>query len=390
MQVMTSSGTYTARTVSGGVAEPAGSAATLARMQLNRTTIAAAVGAAVLAIGGGVAVFSGGSATTTTTTTTTTTQPTTTTAEVPSTLSALTGLPASDDIRARPVVAIKFDNVDGKATPQIGINQADVVYEIQVEGQITRLLALFQSEDAGPIGPVRSARGSEVPLLEELNKPLFTWHGANGILGPIVRASTVQPRSIDDIPQLFSRRAGRPSPYNSFVSSSADIRATADPGSTGPTTPIFSFAEPGEAASPGAAPATTVTIRFPPPFGRGGGEAPVTYKWNDGKWRREQGGHLHVDEAGEQVAVENVVVRFTNAIDSGTVDKSGTRVPTAEVVGQGEVWVFTNGTVTTGLWSKPDNLTRTTYIDNAGNEIKLTPGKTWVSMPYLKGDSSFR
>ncbi len=326
-----------------------------------------------------------------TTTTTSTTAPTTTTTAVPDTsnLSALTGLPIGPELKARPVVAIKIDNVDGKSTPQVGINQTDVVYEIQVEGQITRFLSLFQSTDAGPIGPVRSARGSEVPILEELNGPLFTWHGENGILGPQVRASSVAARSIDDIPQLFFRQRGRPGPYDSFVQGSAEIRATAPEGATGPTTPIFTFAAPGEAPSAAAVPASTVSIRFPAPFGRGGGEAPVVYRWDGSKWLREQAGRPHVDEAGQQVAVDNVIVRFTQAIDSGTVDLSGTIVPTAGVVGEGEVWVFSQGTVTTGRWTKADNLSPTQYLDAAGQPIKLTPGRTWISMPYGNAGSFF-
>lgn len=362
-------------------------------LQDTRIRIAAVVGAVAIVVGA-IAVFVLGGDdgdVETVASTTTTTEATTTTTEAPAPTSALTGLPMADDLRARPVVAVKFDNVDGKSTPQVGINEADVVYEIQVEGQVTRLLALFQSADAAPIGPVRSARGSEVGLLEELNRPLFTWHGANEILRPLVVNSSVIPRSIDDIPQLFYRESSRSAPYNSFVQGTAQIRATAPADAAGPTVPILTFGAPGEAPSALAQPATTVTIRFPPPFGRGGGEAPVTYKWDDtvDVWRRDQAGHNHVDGAGMQVAVQNVIVRFTEAIDSGTVDKAGTRVPTAKVVGEGEAWIFTGGTVTVGKWVKADNLSPTQYLDAEGNPVKLTPGKTWISMPYGNAGSSF-
>ena len=133
---------------------------------MQRRNIAIIVGAVVaLVIAGVVVVAAGGDdEAVTTTTTTTTTRPTTTTTTAPQ-ISALTGLPADEEIRARPVVAVKIDNADGKSTPQIGINEADVVYEIQVEGQVTRFLALYQSTDAAPIGPVRSARSSELSLI---------------------------------------------------------------------------------------------------------------------------------------------------------------------------------------------------------------------------------
>lgn len=324
------------------------------------------------------------------TTTTSTTAPTTTSTTRPvQVTSMLTGQRLGADVVQRPVVAVKIDNVDGRSTPQSGINAADVVYEIPVEGAITRLIAIFQASDAAPVGPVRSARTSEIGILEELNRPLFTWHGANGVLGPLVRQSMVVPRSFDDVPHLFYRDRSRRAPYNSYVHGTAEIRATAPDGATGPDTSLFTFAEGDEPPSPRAVPASTVTVRFPAPFGGNGREVTVTYEWNGDKWLRSQYGHPHVDADGVQVAVDNVIVRFTNALDSGTVDSAGSRVPTAEVVGEGEAWVFSRGTVTVGRWSKAGNTSPTSYTDQDGDPIGLTPGKTWVSLPYGKAGSSF-
>lgn len=354
-------------------------------MSKQQMAIAGGVGAVILLIGA-FFVFAGGDGEEAAPITTTTTAPTTTTTtEPPRTTSALTGLPVGQEILDAPVVAVKIDNVDGKSTPQVGINAADVVYEIQVEGSVTRLLSLFQSNDAAPIGPVRSARGSEIGVLEELNRPLFTWHGENGILGPIVRASQVQARSINEIGGLFYRDGGRTAPYNSFVQGSAQIRETADEGSVGPLEPIFTFAAEGEAPSPLAVPATGVHVEFT----GGAGGAPVDYAWDGAVWKRSQKGRPHVDADGTQVAVQNVIVRFVPAIDSGTRDKAGSVVPTAQVTGEGEVWVFSQGTITTGIWRKADGVSVTEYLDAEGNPIKLTPGRTWISMPYTTAGSSF-
>ncbi|MFP5320462.1 MAG: DUF3048 domain-containing protein [Acidimicrobiia bacterium] len=324
-------------------------------------------------------------------TTTTTAKPTTTTTEPEGpVVSMLTGLPSTEDVVARPVVAVKFDNVEGRSTPQVGIAQADAVYEVTVEGQVTRFLALYQSQDAEPIGPIRSARGSEIGLLEELHAPLFTWHGANALLDSHVRGSDIVARSFDDVPELFYRESGRRSPYNSFAVGTAQIRATAPEGSTGPEQPILRFAEPGEAVpSPVAVPATSVSITFPDPFSGGGNSTPVRFEWDGSRYLRYQAGHPHVDGAGTHLAFDNVIVRFTEAVDSGTVDQAGSRVPTAQVIGEGEAWVFSAGKVATGTWSKPDGTTPTTYRDQQGDEIVLTPGTTWIALPYGPG-SSFR
>ncbi len=375
-----------AATVSPRAAIVGSCAGTLDPMTKKQIGLASGVGA-VIVLNIGFLVFGGddGDEDTETVASTTTTTEATTTTEPPRTTSALTGLPAEPDVLARPVVAVKIDNVDGKSTPQVGINSADVVYEIQVEGSVTRLLSLFQSADSAPIGPVRSARGSEIGLLEELNSPLFTWHGENAILGPQVRASSIQPRSIDEIGNLFYRESGRAAPYNSFVQGSEQIRATADEGSTGPATPIFTFAVEGEAPSPLAVPASKVHIEFT----GGAGGAPVDYQWDGSVWARSQKGRAHVDTGGTQVGPQNVIVRFVQAADSGTRDKAGSVVPTAQVIGEGEVWIFSQGTVTTGTWKKADGASTTEYLDADGNPIKLTPGRTWISMPYTKDRSSF-
>lgn len=355
-------------------------------MSKKQIGIAGGVGAVIILIVAFLVFGGGGGAEEAAPTTTSTTEATTTTTtEPPRTTSALTGLPAGEQVLENPVVAVKIDNVDGRATPQVGINAADVVYEIQVEGSVTRLLSLFQSTDAGPIGPVRSARSSEIALLEELNNPLFTWHGENGILGPQVRASKVQARSINEIGGLFYREGGRPAPYNSFVQGSAQIRETADEGSVGPLEPIFTFAAEGEMPSPLAVPATGVHVEFP----GGAGGAPVDYAWDGAVWKRSQKGRPHVDTDGVQVSPDNVIVRFVQAVDSGTRDKAGSVVPTAQVTGEGEVWVFSQGTVTTGTWKKADGTSATQYLDADGNPIKLKPGKTWISMPYTSAGSSY-
>ncbi len=319
----------------------------------------------------------------------TTTASTTTTEPAPL-RSTLTGLEVDEATYERPIVAVKYDNREGHSTPQAGVNAADVVYEVTVESTVTRFLALFQSHDADHIGPIRSARGSEIGLLDELHWPLFTWHGANAKLRGDVRSADIVPRSIDDIPQLFYRERSRPAPYNSFALGTAEIRATAPEGNTGPTEPILTFADDlSEPPSPEATPATTVSIGFPPAFSSRPSGNGVHFDWDGQHWLRFQAGHPHVDTAGEQIAVDNVIVRFTDAVDSGTRDVVGSVVPTAVTTGEGVAWVFSRGSVTVGTWSKPDAKTRTTYRDQAGHEILLTPGRTWIALPYGTPGSSY-
>jgi len=106
-----------------------------------------------------------------------TTSTTTTTAPLP--VWPLTGLPdAKASGPAHPAIVVKMDN-SPDARPQTGINEADVVYELLVEG-ITRYALVFHSNLVDPVGPVRSARSSDIDLVADLSTPLFAWSGANG------------------------------------------------------------------------------------------------------------------------------------------------------------------------------------------------------------------
>ena len=115
---------------------------------------------------------------------------TTTTTTIPPVVWPLTGLPGADVPRAAlPALVVKIDN-HARARPQVGLVQADVVFEEIVEG-ITRFFAVFHSTTADPVGPVRSARTTDIDLLRQLQRPLFAWSGANNGTIKALRAADV-------------------------------------------------------------------------------------------------------------------------------------------------------------------------------------------------------
>src|SRR5690606_5504266 len=155
-------------------------------------------------------------------------------------------------------LAVKIDNVEA-ARPPIGVNNADVVFEEQVEGGLTRLAAVFHSQDADPVGPVRSVRSTDIGLLTMLNAPLFSSPGGN----PGVRAELAGSSLVDvghtELPGEYQRTSRR-APHNLVTSTSA-LRAAAG-GRGGAPPSLFSYRSPG--AVPGTAvPASGVTVNFP-------------------------------------------------------------------------------------------------------------------------------
>jgi len=131
----------------------------------NKIIAASLVGALVVAgVAVGVVASGGGDAKKAAPTTTTTTVAPTTTTQAPP-IAPLTGLvDPSGASRTRPALSVKVENTDA-ARPQAGLDQADVVYEEVVEGQITRFLAMFNSKVPDTIGPVRSVRAIDPDLV---------------------------------------------------------------------------------------------------------------------------------------------------------------------------------------------------------------------------------
>ncbi|MEY2422580.1 MAG: hypothetical protein QOI95_2647 [Acidimicrobiaceae bacterium] len=319
-------------------------------------------------------------------TTTTTSLVTTTTAPPP--VYPLTGLPATDPATlTRPALVVKIDNADGagsnSARPQIGLNQADVVYEEMVEGSVTRLAAVFQSGDSAPVGPIRSFRTTDVAVFTPLHNPLFAWSGANDDFRAILHDSALIDVGYDARSEVYVRKGPHVAPHNLY-SSTPELYSFAPPDAVPPPA-LFEYRSASEALSPSAAPVGSVHIEF----GGGAGSAPVDWYWNGikGAFDRDQKGSPHLDESDVQVAPQNVIIEFVDYVNTGYVDPSGAPVPEAQLVGSGECWVLTNGTLTKGTWTKPSIEAVTTYTDAAGAPIKLTPGRTWVELPPGGGAS---
>ena len=100
-----------------------------------------------------------------------------------------------------------------------------------------------------------------------------------------------------------------------------------------------------------------------------------------GGWLRSQNGQAHVmADTKARIAPKNVVVQLAPYTASPFVDVTGSRSPEAQLVGTGEVWVFTDGKVVKGTWSRPARDQVTTYKDASVQPIALTPGQTFVEL----------
>lgn len=298
---------------------------------------------------------------------TTTTHEATTTSEVPKPVAPLTGLePFDPTTLVRPALVVKTDN-HSEARPQTGLNQADLVYEENVE-HLTRFAVVFQSADSDPVGPIRSGRTQDIDLLGSLNRPLFAWSGGNGRVTAAIRAS-----DLIDVGASRNYQAGgyfrseRPGPHDLY-SATPRLFALAPADAVAPP-PQFTYRPLGEDSTQGE-PADGVRLSMDG----------VKVQWlrsaDDGLYRRWQDGKEHVTLPEEQVTSANVVVLYVDyrrsAADAGS--------PEAVTIGEGDTWVFTDGRWVAGRWSRPDRLAPFTLTAADGATIALTPGRTWVEL----------
>lgn len=307
------------------------------------------------------------------------------TTEAPLTAWPLTGLPLPDPaVAEHAVVAVKIDDAP-PARPQTGINAADMCIEERVEG-ITRLMCLFHSQDADPVGPIRSARSSDIDLMGNLGKPLLVWSGGNdGVTAEIEGAAGMgfiveagEPRNPGD----YFRDERRQKPHNLYSHTTA-MRDKFQPPPTRAVRPIFGYRADGDVLPDTAFDSAGYAVEF-------GGGVRVEYVWDAQRlaWNRYQvdeshprGNSAFVDSDGRQVAPENVVIL---RVPYGASDADA-RSPKAISLGEGDAVVLTAGKAVAGRWKRPTSLSPWELVDANGAPIHLTPGRTWVALPDEAG-----
>ncbi len=290
----------------------------------------------------------------------------TSTTAAPPPVAPLTGLPDPTGVaQTRPVLSVKVENTP-QVRPQAGIEAADIVWNEVVESGITRFLAMFQSESADVVGPIRSVR---------LTDPSIVWP-----VGGIFAYSGGAPNAVQAIGQapvtlVDENKAGdamfrdrsRAAPHNLF---GRPARLWAFGGKPVPPPPLFSYAAPGKNHA-AATPATAVSIGYSRGYA-------VSYAWDAGQgvWLRSTDGRPFVSRTGGQIATQNVVI--LPVVYKGGVGQEGAQ---AQLVGRGSVIVLRDGTSTPGTWERPDVTEPMTLRGANGDPIKLVPGHTWVELP---------
>jgi hypothetical protein len=290
--------------------------------------------------------------------------------------SPLTGVQVDPALAGRPVTGIMIENSDD-ARPQSGLQDAGVVYEAIAEGGVTRFLALFQESTPQYIGPVRSLRPYYIDFAAPFQASIAHVGGSPDALS-IVRSGGYR-----DLDQFFnsgaySRVSSRPAPHNVYTSF-AKLDALNQ--SKGYTTSSFT-SWPRKADKKLAAP-TAKSIRLAisgPDF-----YAQYTYDPASNGYLRNEGGAPHMDlvSADDKTGVQlhpKVVIALVMGLSRGELDASGAYYSNYQDTGSGDMYVFQDGGVTQGTWSKAGTSDQFIFADSAGAPIKLNAGQTWLTV----------
>ena len=315
--------------------------------------------------------------TTTSTTTTSTTVPKTTTTSTSTTTTTLpvvprqplTGVPLEkgESPIDRPALAVKIDNAGPARRNHSGLAVADIVFEEIVEANITRFAAVFHSQGSDPVGPIRSGRSQDVAMLAALRRPLFAWSGGNPGVTRLIAESTMVDLNAVRGGEGYYRGSGS-RPHNLYNSTDRLWAQTPDDHPGAPPQQ-FEYVRPGDEFEGDATAGFAVAMR----------SIDVDWVWDAEQQRflRSQEGSPHVDAVHGPIGATNVVVLVVEYRPS----QIDARSPEAQTLSEsGPVWVFSEGQVQAGRWSRLEPDDPFTLVTDDGDPILLTPGNTWVEL----------
>ncbi|MGH4028644.1 DUF3048 domain-containing protein [Actinomycetota bacterium Odt1-20B] len=263
------------------------------------------------------------------------------------------------------VLAVKIDNV-GPARPQTGLGAADVVYAEQVEAGLSRLMAVYATRVPPVVGPVRSARETDLELLRQFGSPTLAYSGAQSKLHPLIESAPLRALPPGKAPaDAYYRGTAKPAPHNLFLRPAA---LKSDPGAGGLADTGFRFGP----RPAGGTPKTRATVRFP--------AARFTFDWveYEGRWRVSMDGRRARTTDSGELAPATVVIQYVTVRQSRFHDRSGNNSPFSQTVGSGRAQVLRDGRAYDARWDRPAPDDGTSFTTRDGEPLPFAKGQVWV------------
>ena len=251
--------------------------------------------------------------------------------------SPLSGLPGGE---GKPVVMVKYGN-SRPDRPHYNLNQADLIYVEEVEWGLTRIAAMFNTKFPSVVGPTRSARISDLELLEQFTNPGLAYSGANDVLLKAIRKSQSISLSPSDRSSFYYRNLSKAAPHNQLLRLSSMMAKETKVGAIKDIGLTFN-----------AAPATggTKTTYFQAAWS----SARVSGSWTGKSWTISFDGSIHRDAVNKSfLTPKTIVLQYVERKETKYGDKFGGKTPLLKTVGSGRAIILRNGQSFDGTWSRP-------------------------------------
>jgi hypothetical protein len=282
-------------------------------------------------------------------------------------ISPMTGLKVKGGLPNHPVMVVKIDNTFN-SEPQVGLRKADLVVEELVEGGITRLASIFYSQLPPVVGPVRSARASDIGVIKPANAVLVASGAATRTQGRLRDAGIAL--HFEGSTGMY-RDGSRHAPYNLFMRLQRFVSSLHV--SSRPTHNYLPWGR--EADFTGVGSATSISVRF-------SNTSTTRFRYSRGAGKYVNT-NSHASSADHFLA-DSVLVLRVRETDAGYHDPAGNPVPEARFFGSGSAVLFHHGQVVRGTWSKRTGSSVLTLRTAAG-PLKVPAGHVWIELMPAAG-----
>jgi hypothetical protein len=282
-------------------------------------------------------------------------------------ISPMTGLKVRGGLPNHTVMVVKIDNTFN-SEPQVGLGDADMVVEELVEGGITRLATMFYSQLPPVVGPVRSARASDIGVIKPANAVLVASGAATRTQGRLRDAGIAM--HFEGSVGMY-RDGSRHAPYNLFMRLPRFVTSLKD--SARPTQNYLPWGS--ESDFTGVSPATNIAVRF-------SNSSTTRFRYSAGA-RKYVNTNSHASSSDHFLADTVLVLRVREG-NAGYHDPAGNPVPEAKFFGSGSALLFHHGQVVRGSWSKAKPTSALTLRTTSGT-LKVPGGHVWIELMPAAG-----
>jgi hypothetical protein len=276
------------------------------------------------------------------------------------------------------VLVVKIDDTT-QAHPQVGLEDADIVYIEQVEGGLTRLAAIFSSTIPQRIGPVRSARISDIDILSQFGRVAFAYSGAQRKLLPVIAATNLQDLGAQrQSSTIYTTDPNRIPPYAMILRADLLMEKIVEKNYAIDSAKSVGF-EFGELPE-GGVPTETAVMHWP--------AARYSATWSDdqARWLLSHNTSVNYAESGVVLGPTTLVIQLVSITPSEYKDKVGGVTPFSQTVGTGKAYVLRDGQRFATTWSRASSESGTTFTLPDGSVMQFDPGQIWIALTDREPD----